>query len=165
VSRWSYYTVGGYNGDQFSYIGMAANSVKSQENSIKAFEHGLLKTAEAYTSIGTKVVLLHQVPQQKFIPEEMYYKAYDTASILDALKSMSVSVDEHLSMQKYVFDLFQEASDKYPNVMSADMTHVFCKEVCLVGTEAESFYHDADHLSVSGGLQIVEQLEAIISSK
>jgi len=75
VSRWSYYTVGGYTGDQFSYIGLTENTAKSQENSIRAFEEGLIKTAEAYSNIGAKVILLHQVPQQKFIPEEMYYKA------------------------------------------------------------------------------------------
>jgi len=68
-------------------------------------------------------------------------------------------------MQQYVIDLFQSISLQYPNISTADLTHIFCKESCAVGTDTQSFYHDADHLSVVGGLQIVKPLEAIISSK
>lgn len=165
VARWSYYTVGGYNGDQFSYIGTTKDTTKNQENSIKAFEQGLAQTIEAYESIGTKVTLVQQVPQQKFIPEEIYYKAYDSDNVLTALNAMSVNKAEHQAMQSYVTNLFQLTQKKYPSLEIADFTNTFCEDSCLVGTKKQSFYHDKDHLSVTGAQQIIKNIEALIDTK
>ena len=163
VSRWSFYTVGGYTGDNFSYIGLTADAPKSQQVSIAAFEAALDATIKAYESIGTKVVLLEQVPQQKFSPQEMYYKAYANADIPQALAAMSVSRSEHKDMQRYVSDLFAAKAQQSPLLEIADLTDVFCDERCLVGSAERSFYHDEDHLSIDGGHQIVDALELIIA--
>ena len=165
VARWSYYTVGGYGGDQFSYIGTTKDTTKNQENSIKAFERGLIETIEAYASIGTKVTLLQQVPQQKFIPEEIYYKAYNSLNVVTALNAMSVRKTEHQAMQGYVTNLFQLTQKKYPNLEIADLTDTFCGDSCLVGTQTQSYYYDKDHLSVVGANQIIKNIETLIGIK
>ncbi len=65
VSRWTYYTDGGYDGTDAVWIGMSKSSQRSKETSRATFEASLKATIEAYAKIGTKVHIVEQVPLQK----------------------------------------------------------------------------------------------------
>lgn len=162
VSRWSYYANGGYEGDNYSFIGFSPSDKKTPEVSRKAFDHGLQKTLEAYAAVGVEVVLMEQVPQQKVHPEELYYKAYSKGDVDAALSSLSVSKADHLQMQSYVMSEFDKQMKKYNNVSVLHLTDVFCDERCLVGDKSMSLYFDEDHLSVEGSKKIQPSIETLL---
>ena len=162
VSRWSYYATGGYEGDNYSFIGLSADDKKTPDNSRKAFDHGLQQTIEAYQSIGVEVVLMEQVPQQKHHPEEIYYRAYSESDIDNALTLLSVSKREHLEMQAYVMDEFDKKAQAYDNVKVLRVSDTFCQQRCLVGDAAASLYFDEDHLSVEGSKKLEPILEGVL---
>jgi len=148
VARWTYYTDGGYDGSDFSFISTDKNGIKSKEESREAFRKGLWKTVKAYSRIGVEVVIVPQVPQQKFDAMDIYRTVYaeDAANLRDN----SVSVQEHRRLQSFVNSLFSEFKIK-----TLSLDGIFCDDFkCNVGTLSESFYWDNDHLSVVGSKKI-----------
>ena len=162
VARWSYYATGGYDGDNYSFIGFSAKDKKTPNNSKRAFNHGLKQTLEAYKAIGVEVVLMEQVPQQKRHPEEIYYKAYSEKAVDKALTLLSVSKQAHMAMQSYVMEQFKMKAQEYENLSILHLSDVFCNDRCSVGDSSTSFYFDEDHLSVDGSKKIEPILEKIL---
>lgn len=155
VARWTYYTDGGYQGDNFSYIGFSETDERKQETSRLAFEYGLRETISAYSEIGVNVIVVPQVPQQTREPLDVY--AHSSLSG-KSLTESSVSRSQHLTLQSYVTNLFVAEG-----VTLLDFTDTFCDELyCSVGTEQSSFYFDDDHLSLSGSSLLVEPLKAFL---
>lgn len=157
VARWSYYTDGGYNGNDFSYISLDENGEKSKEYSRQAFEKGLIDTVHAYSEIGVKPVIVLQVPQQKLQPIDIYF-----SNIKDQrnINSLSVSLDDHLALQKYVNSLFKRSG-----VETLDFTGELCKKGrCVVGNDVESFYFDDDHLSPTGSRLLVKKITEFLAA-
>lgn len=151
VARWTYYTDGGYQGDNFSYIGFSETDERTQETSRLAFEYGLRETISAYSEIGVNVIVVSQVPQQIRDPLDVY--AHSTLSG-KSLAESSVSRTEHLRLQRYVTSLFVTEG-----VTLLDFTDTFCDQShCSVGTNLASFYYDDDHLSLSGSSLLVDPL-------
>jgi len=162
VSRWSYYSTGGYDGDTYSYIGLSPDSDRSPEMTRKAYLSGLEHTIAAYSEIGVEVVFMEQVPQQKFHPEELYYLAFSGGDPGENLNRFSVAKEEHLSMQKFVMDVFRYEVGKHDNLSILYTTDVYCDDKCSVGTDKHSFYFDQDHVSVEGAKKLVPAIEAAL---
>lgn len=162
VSRWSYYASGGYEGDNYSFIGLAADDKKTPENSQRAFDQGLKQTLEAYQAIGVEVVLMEQVPQQKLHPEEIYYRAYAQSDIEAALTKLSVTKQAHLAMQSAVMTRFDQQAEIYPHLRVLRVSDAFCDERCLVGDASASLYFDEDHLSIEGSKKLEPILEEVL---
>lgn len=158
VARWTYYTDGGYSGENFSFIGLTENSERSRAISRNAFEAGLKRTIEAYKDIGVELIIVPQVPQQKHEPLVLYAEA----SILNrALSEVSVKLLDHKALQSFVNRLFEVFDAKL-----LDFTNTLCgSDVCLVGTLESSFYFDDDHLSVSGGNLLIEATIDFLNSQ
>ena len=151
VSRWSYYTDGGYNGDDFSYIGKNSTDIKSANISRAAFENGLTQTIAAYDKIGVEVVIVPQVPQQSDEPLNIYAKS---SGQIDKLLDSSINVSEHLKLQRFANSLFNR-----DNVALYDFTKVLCDaRRCPVGNSTHSFYFDDDHLSLKGSHLLIPKL-------
>ena len=157
VARWTYYTDGGYEGDDFSYIGLRETAERTQETSRSAFEYGLRETLSAYSEIGVNVIVLPQVPQQHSEPLDIYAQSSLSGK---SLTESSVSRSQHLMLQEYVTSLF-EAEE----VRLLDFTDTFCDEsYCSVGTKQASFYFDDDHLSLDGSSLLVNPLVEFLSN-
>ncbi|MDC1380406.1 acyltransferase [Octadecabacter sp.] len=158
VARWTYYTDGGYEGDDFSYIGLRETDERMQKNSRLAFEYGLRETITAYSEIGVNVIVVPQVPQQHREPLDIY--AHSSVSG-KGLTESSVSRSQHLMLQKYVRGLFEAES-----VRLLDFTDTLCDELyCSVGTKQTSFYNDDDHLSLSGSSLLIKPLVDFLSNE
>ena len=160
VSRWTFYTDGGYDGADATWIGLSKNSQRSKEISRAAFEAGLKATVEAYASIGTQLYIVEQVPQQKLQVKEAYYNlyAYDERNVGKQIQQLSVSKTEHQQLQSYVNTLFkgyeQEGKLKLVNLDDA-----LCKaEQCSIGSATKSYYSDNNHLTTDGALLVVDAL-------
>jgi len=161
VSRWSYYATGGYNNDNFSFVGLQADSKKTAELSQAAYLYGLEKTITDYNAIGTEIVFMEQVPQQRLHPEEIYALAYKNGDVDLVLEKASVSKTEHLEMQAFVREKFATLQQSNPKLSSLPMTDIFCTETCLTGDTDTSYYFDEDHLSIDGSKKIVKRLETL----
>jgi len=165
VARWTYYTDGGYDGRDFSFVGLAPDAERSIIVSREAFKKGLKTTVDRYNAIGVSVSIIRQLPQQLFDPRRIYHKAYSENDPENVLSQLSVSKAEHDSLQVYVDSQFQNLlSDKItgPGTASVsyhDLTSDMCGEKCPVGTLTTSYYADDDHLSVEG----TKQIEANVS--
>jgi len=158
VARWTYYTDGGYKGDNFAYIGFSETDEPTQDTSRLAFEHGLRETISAYSKIGVNVIVVPQIPQQTSEPLAVYARSNISGK---SLTESSVSRSEHLTLQRYVTGLFVAEG-----VTLLDFTDTFCDELhCRVGTNLASFYFDEDHLSLSGSSLLVEPLIEFFSNE
>jgi hypothetical protein len=151
VARWTYYTDGGYDGNDFSFIGMNENDLKSSHISRAAFTHGLHATIQAYQKIGVEVIIVPQIPQQRSEPLDIYAQ-----SLLNelSLEQSSITVEDHFALQSFVINLFESA-----NVTLYDFTSTLCNDVfCSIGTSEQSYYFDDDHLTLSGSKLLTEPL-------
>jgi len=163
VSRWSYYATGGYDNDNFSFVGLQSNSKKTAELSQAAYLYGLEKTIKDYNAIGTEIVFMEQVPQQKLHPEEIYALAYKNGDVDLILEKTSVSKTDHLGMQAFVRDQFDNLIANNSQISSLAMTDIFCTETCLAGSENISYYFDEDHLSIDGSKKIIKRIESVLT--
>jgi len=162
VARWTYYTDGGYDGDEMSYIGLEKNIQQSKENSRIAFEQGLKQTIAAYKEIGTNIVLITQVPQQRAKPFDIYVRALMKET--DDLSALSISRKEHEGLQSYVYQILgQQEENNMIEILSFD--DALCsEETCSVGTKHYMYYYDDDHLSITGSMLLVDPLTKFLEN-
>lgn len=160
VSRWTYYTDGGYDGTDATWIGLSKNSARSQQISRAAFETGLKTTIEAYNKIGTQVYLVEQAPLQKLQVQEAYYNLYadNPSHVAQQIRQLSVTTAEHKQLQSYVHTLFK-AYEQKGQVKLVNFDDVLCDhEKCNIGTATTSYYSDNNHLTTDGDRLIVNEL-------
>ena len=152
VARWDYYSYGGYDNNNISYIGITQSDKKNQVYTRKAFEHGLKETVRRYSEINTKVVVINQIPMQKYDIKKLYYILYDQGIENKLINQYSVSLDEFNILNKFAKDSFKGNNSK--NFKVIDFTEVYCNDInCPFGSNTYSFYHDDDHLSDKGSLR------------
>jgi peptidoglycan/LPS O-acetylase OafA/YrhL len=164
VARWTYYTDGGYDGTDFSYIALAKNAVRDRSASRVAFASGLAETVRAYAGIGVRLYVLAQVPEQRYNAKTVYYKTYgdDAVRFRQSLRTWSVSLEDHLRLQGYVRALFdQYSTTRQLRVIKLD--DLFCAgDRCLMGDVNRSYYFDEDHLSVTGAQKTVDVIKGTL---
>jgi len=159
VGRWTYYTDGGYDGKEWSYIGLSPRDGKDAATSRNAFEQGLARTVDFYVQRGIQVYLINQVPQQLHDPKAVYYRAYKGMRPYETVRRLSVSKEDHQRLQQYVHSLFSRYNNPALRVLSLDAA--FCDDVtCAIGSAEKSYYFDDDHLSVAGSASAVNVIEA-----
>lgn len=164
VGRWTYYTDGGYAGDNFSYLGLSPDGEKKKAASRKAFEYGVEVTSQKYKDSGVNVYLIEQAPQQEFEPKQIYQRVYRSGELSEELLAvLSVSKQKHRNLQSYVTDVFSTKASEFNRVTLDD---VFClKDKCLVGDALGSYYFDDDHLSIYGASRAMDKARNILSGK
>ena len=149
IARWTYYTDGGYDGDDFSYIALENKSKKNKDISRNAFRVGLKETVAAYKKLGVKLTVVSQIPQQKHKALDLYFESLREG---DLISNISLKRRDHEELQKFVNSLFEKEEINFLN-----FTNIFCTSgVCAVGDKIKSFYYDDDHLSLSGSELILE---------
>lgn len=160
VSRWTYYTDGGYDGADATWIGLSKNSQRSKEISRIAFETSLKATVEAYASIGTQLYIVAQIPQQKLQIKEAYYNlyAFDAHNVGKQIEQLSISKTEHQQLQSYVNTLFK-GFEKDGRLTLVNLDDALCTEdKCSIGSATKSYYSDNNHLTTEGELLLVDAL-------
>lgn len=161
VGRWTYYTDGGYDGTDATWIGLSQHSARNQQNSRVAFEAGLKETIEAYARIGSQLYVVAQVPQQKIPVQDAYYNlyAYDKNNVASRIQSLSVSKAEHQQLQSYVNTLFKDYEQK-GQLSLINLDDALCNQtLCSIGNATKSYYSDNNHLTTEGGRLVVDALE------
>jgi hypothetical protein len=160
IARWTYYTDGGYDGKDFSFIGTNHNSKPNKEHSREAFLLGLSKTIQSYNGIGTKVYIITQVPEQIYNAKNLYYKlSRENKDTTTTIKNSSVRKLDHEKLHFFVNrSLVEFGSMKMMTIINFD--NIFCdKNICLIGSKDESYYLDNNHLSLPGEMLILNPLK------
>jgi peptidoglycan/LPS O-acetylase OafA/YrhL len=159
VSRWTYYTDGGYTGKGISHIARSPDGPRDRKESRAAFEHGLAATVQAYSDAGIGLTLIAQVPQQVIDPMLAYGRAYLSDPDNTILK-LSVTLEQHRKLQSFVETVF----DRY-NAPILDFTNILCSgDICPFGTTEMSYYFDDDHLSLAGADILLPALTRLIEN-
>ncbi|MDF1722317.1 MAG: acyltransferase family protein [Minwuia sp.] len=151
IGRWTYYTDGGYDGSEFSYVAMAEGQPKDRAMSRAAFRAGVAATAAAYRDAGIALLLIEQVPQQRRQPQDIYYRAFEDPDVAGALHDLSVSRSDHATLQQFVQSVLAE---HLTTDQRLDLAPVLCGDRCPVGDTRASWYSDDDHLSVTGARRV-----------
>lgn len=163
VARWTYYTDGGYEGKEVSFLGLSREDPMNIESSRAAFMAGLAETERRYRSIGVEVLWIEQVPQQK----EHARIAYSRAAIADRLDtaylaSVSIPLAEHRKLQAFVVGAFDEA---LPPARRVSFDAWLCDaELCTIGTPQASRFSDDDHLSRQGSLLLEAPIRELLGA-
>lgn len=161
VSRWTYYTDGGYSGDEFSFIANNPETSGNKENSRAAFVQGLSSTMKRWKEQGITVVIVTQIPQQKYEPKKIYLEAL-LKNDPNIISSLSIEYPAHLKLQEWVNKLFVE----YENSGSLQLIrpdYIMCDiSVCRVGETQKSFYYDDDHVSILGAKRLAPVIKKAI---
>jgi hypothetical protein len=160
IARWTYYTDGGYDGIDFSFVALNKKSKANKELSRDAFRVGLQNTIDSYSSLGAQLVIISQVPQQTYDPKNVYYRVYEgnIENHTENIRRLSISLRQHEKLQLFVESLFR----KYQNnnfIRFLNLDDVYCDgDKCPIGNERQSYYFDDDHLSTIGARLAIDKI-------
>ena len=154
AARWTYYTDGGYSGqNSWSFVSQVEGGEKSKDNSRKSFVFGLRKTLNEYNALGVNVFLISQVPQQMLQPLNIYAKTKSPPFL--SIEEASLAYEDHLSLQSFVENAFEQQA-----VSLVKVDEVLCSDgYCPVGNLSISYYEDDDHLNVIGNALLAPLFE------
>ena len=160
IARWTYYTDGGYDGTNFSYIGLDPSDTRSRDVSRDAFARGLENTVNEYARMGVQIYLIAQIPQQLADPKKIFYRAMSGRTV-DAgiIGKLSIGSDEHRRLQDFTSALFRQHTALH--LVSFD--DILCAGLrCAAGDQTGSFYFDKDHLSLYGASRLKERVRELL---
>jgi len=156
IGRWSLYTQGDYDKAMKGYFLTSPESDEiSRSASREVFAHAVAKTVAAYEPLGAKVLIVLQIPQQKFDPLKIYSKLamnnlLGSREAESSIQMNSVRYLDHLSIQRYSRDVFGSLENG-STLTTFDPDPYFCSgNRCMMGTSTEPYYRDADHVSSTG---------------
>ncbi|GAL26257.1 hypothetical protein JCM19239_929 [Vibrio variabilis] len=167
ISRWTYYTTGGYDGIGFSKVSLD-NSSNTREESFRDFKLSFEDTIQTLTDNNVEVFVVLQVPQQKSSPKAIYEIAFNKAYPKDSklilernLRENSVSRSDNRLLQHYINSYFSSFGEMI-NIVDPSLR--YCDESkCPVGSSTVSYYSDDDHLSTVGAFRMYRIFQNVIS--
>ncbi len=166
ASRWSYYTIGGYNPSDFNLVSIDNNLFSNKSVSKKSTIYGIENTIKRYNKIGVEVVFVHQVPEQIYDPKYVYLKSMNAQLNridLNKVINFSVEYNKHAQYLNFIKDNLKLLKKNYSNIKEIDFDQIFCDKVkCYYGSEIKSFYSDKNHLSISGSMKTVNLLKTFL---
>jgi peptidoglycan/LPS O-acetylase OafA/YrhL len=164
IGRWSLYTQGEYEKNMTKFFLTKSEGTElSREASRKVFTEAFLKTLSKYEELGVNVVIVLQVPQQKFDPKKFYSKllASDLIGSNDSsvgVRELSVGYAEHLLLQQFNRQFFDTLKDR-ANVKLFNPDPYFCHDSrCFLGNSESSYYCDDNHINSAGSFLLEEGL-------
>lgn len=158
ASRWSYYAYGDYNFSGAQLISDKKNGPFTLQNSLESFTKAFKNTVQSYNSIEVPIHLITQPPHQKYQPESAYF--WITKGI-GSIEMFSVKRSEFEKLNDFPINTFSKYNDK---IYLHNITDLFCDEfICPIGTQLQSFYYDADHISDHGANKISPVVENIFT--
>lgn len=171
LGRWSLYTQGEYGKTMRGYF-LTTNESRelSLESSRSVFIKGFKDTVAAYESIGARVVVFLQVPQQKIDPKKVYarisgFHDFKQAEVTRLIDKFSISVAEHERLQEFNRSFFrQQLTLQQVTLLNPDS--YFCdRSRCVFGESEFSFYTDDDHLSAFGAARLEPIVQKVIEAQ
>lgn len=160
IARRTYYTGGTTKPDELVHISMDVNKEATLKFSRASFEYGLEQTIEKYKSIGVRVYLFSDIPQQIYAVKDTLRKSRLTDS---SINHMSVSTKEHKNNQSWVSSHFLKIPNELAAVVNFD--NALCNNnICPIVSNGKSLYIDDDHLSINGSMLLYPDLMQVLTN-
>ncbi len=157
IARWTYYTGGVTRPNELNPISMRESEPTTVELSRASFEFGLKQTIEKYASIGVKIFLVEDNPQQLHEPKDVLKKFRHPSDI--QINKLAVPAQEHIKDQYAVSKLFRNFTGE--RVKTINFNDLLCnEEACPLVVDGKFLYSDDDHLSVTGAMHVYPRLYA-----
>lgn len=155
-NRWTYYTGSISRPHEFCPISKT-NQRSDRIASKKDFMWALDNTVSRYKEIGVNVILVEDIPQQKYAPITILDKGILNDSDIN---DYSVNYNEHLENQKLVNEAI-----KKQNVKIVNFNKIICNgKVCPLVKDSKYIYLDDDHLTITGALMVYPVLKEALQS-
>lgn len=169
VSRWTLYTDGDYRQRKMTgyFLVSPTRQARTRESSRQVFEQALERTVQAYRRIGTEVIVVAQVPQQRVDPKSLYYRLARDTSDSEATKRLivsrlSVPIAMHAELQRFTRELF-ERDARQQRIRLVNLDDVFCQaEECLIG-DSNAWYKDFNHLNAHGAGLLASHISQVLA--
>ncbi len=149
--RWAYHFKGSYideGSGKLKYVDVTSDPVKREGEELLSFK--LKGTVKTLLDLNRKVVIINQVPEQKYNVAKYFIKKRIYSIFNHSLALPTTTVDDYLKRNGSINDLFEEL-DTYPNVSIIQVDKIFRSgENYLVLVDNQPFYVDNNHLSLYG---------------
>jgi hypothetical protein len=157
VARWAVNVEGRTDGKTDSLIANVESNEVSPLMAQRALEAGLTRTLDELESLGVKVFIVKQVPEQSYFSPQ---RTLVRSAYLGGEPPKGVAISEHDARQSSANEIITACAQGRDFVRLVDP-----KESCfdtngysLLGNEHGSFYRDADHLSDFGADSLLRPL-------
>lgn len=169
VSRWTLYTDGDYRQRKMTgyFLITPTRQARTRESSRQVFEQALERTVQAYRRIGSEVIVVAQVPQQRVDPKSLYYRLARDTSDSEASKRLivsrlSVPVAMHAELQRFTRELF-ERDARQQRIRLVNLDDAFCQaDECLIG-DSNAWYKDFNHLNAHGASLLASHISQVLA--
>lgn len=153
AARWSLFTNGDNGETKKNYFLVNDNHPSHDESSSQAvFIKSLKHTVDTYKSLGARVFVVMQVPQQDKHPKKVFFRLLQAELIGnqaadEIIASQSVSLSKHLTNQAFNRETIMNVA-RSSGAVVINPDQLFCSSAhCLIGDRNRAFYYDHDHLS------------------
>ena len=154
AARWARYAHGDVTVNEVPKLKDSAEPSLSSE---EAFRRSVTRTIRALEAAGATVWVFLQVPHQDVDPP---YALANTARFasgnLQELDQLGVTTDDHLQFQAFPNSVFQELANERVRVLDPLPAFQTDSGRCRLAMDGHSLYHDTNHLSDQGSLQLRE---------
>ncbi len=162
VARWNYYYKGRYDGRDLQNFSIDGNEVLDSDfNRLIALQKVIKRSLKESYLENSIVKIIHQIPEQKNIPREVY-KQFRIKNDLNFVLEKSVSRNAFETFNQDIKKMIDSIADDSKNVDSLNLIDVYClAEKCPLGTSERTFYFDRDHVSISGSMLAYPYLSSV----
>jgi len=142
----------------------------SQQEREKYIKEGLISQINNIINQGHKLILVYPVPEMAFEPNRLLYSNFVKKYIFNkeeySLPILSGSYEVYKKRNKLIFEILDSVQNK--NIYRVYPHSHFCdkqlKNRCVSNDKKNIFYHDNNHLSLSGSIFVVDDILKIIKN-
>jgi len=165
VGRWSLWTRHARSSLALVSDEVDGGGEKTRDSSARVLAHMLDRTIATLEGMGSRVLLVGQVPEFPFVPPQCVARAEFYGR--DSAPCLVQPLEKAIAVVGEGNALLMEAQQRHPASFVLNALEVFCRKgVCPAG-EGERFYFvDRDHVSDAGALVIEEspQLDRVLAT-
>ena len=161
VAHWSV-----YQSDQVGHVPFATGEEGKELFGSSALKVGLRATLEKYKSMRIPIVFIEDNPRQVTKLRLDGFIRFSGAAYFNLMNRESVSLAEHKSFQAKVNEIIEDEVSGYRQASVFNTDVALCREsVCPWVRNGKILYHDEDHLSVAGAMEIYPLLKRYLDGR
>ena len=152
VGRWTHHAIGAPETNTPPAL-RASDAPKM--SSKKAFRSSFTRTIQSLTEADVSVWVMKQVPNHHVdLPSALATATRFPSQAPNGIESLGVSVKEHLEFQKFTNEIIDAHASDSVTVLDPLSTFTTASDRCRLERGGHSLYHDDNHLSDRGSLEL-----------
>lgn len=152
VGRWTHHAIGAPEANSPPALRDYDDSSLSSKD---AFRASFARTIHALEEAGVSVWVMKQVPDHNLdLPSALATATRFPSQAPDGIESLGVTIEEHLEFQKFTNEIIDSHADDFVTVLDPISVFRTANNHCRLERDGHSFYHDSNHLSDKGSLEL-----------